>query len=113
LIGGQPAKYQLITNLDTACTPKISSEPGRCFRRRGRGRSGQPGRIDQFLRQTLNFENEQFDGVLVWDVLQYMTPALLTPPRPAAPLSCVRTLTCWRIFMRMKKRSRCRSIVPH
>jgi hypothetical protein len=35
-------------------------------------------RIDQFLRQTLNFENEQFDGVLAWDVLQYMTPALLT-----------------------------------
>jgi hypothetical protein len=34
--------------------------------------------IDQFLRQTLNFEPEQFDGVLVWDVLQYMTPALLT-----------------------------------
>ncbi len=34
--------------------------------------------IDQFLRQTLNFEPEMFDGVLVWDVLQYMTPALLT-----------------------------------
>jgi hypothetical protein len=34
--------------------------------------------IDQFLRQTLNFDNEQFDGVLVWDVLQYMKPALLT-----------------------------------
>jgi hypothetical protein len=34
--------------------------------------------IDQFLRQTLNFEQEKFDGVLVWDVLQYMTPALLT-----------------------------------
>jgi hypothetical protein len=36
------------------------------------------GRIDQFLRQTLNFEKDQFDGVLVWDVLQYLTPALLT-----------------------------------
>jgi hypothetical protein len=35
-------------------------------------------RIDQFLRQALNFENEQFDGVLAWDVLQYMTPTLLT-----------------------------------
>jgi len=35
-------------------------------------------RIDQFLRHTLNFENERFDGVLVWDVLQYMTPTLLT-----------------------------------
>ena len=37
------------------------------------------GLIDQFLRQTLNFEPEQFDGVLVWDVLQYLTPALLAP----------------------------------
>lgn len=37
------------------------------------------GLIDQFLRQTLNFEAEQFDGVLVWDVLQYLTPALLSP----------------------------------
>jgi hypothetical protein len=34
-------------------------------------------RIDQFLRNTLSFEKEQFDGVLVWDVLQYMKPALL------------------------------------
>src|SRR6266849_6034133 len=43
--------------------------------------------IDQFLRQTLNFENEQFDGVLVWDVLQYMKPALL-----AATLDRLRTI---------------------
>jgi hypothetical protein len=35
------------------------------------------GLIDQFLRQMLNFEKDQFDGVLVWDVLQYLTPALL------------------------------------
>ncbi len=44
-------------------------------------------RIDQFLRQTLNFENERFDGVLVWDVLQYMTPTLL-----AATLERLRTI---------------------
>jgi hypothetical protein len=42
------------------------------------GDQANQARIDQFLRQTLNFENEQFDGVLVWDVLQYMTPPLLT-----------------------------------
>jgi hypothetical protein len=35
-------------------------------------------RIEQFLRSTMSFEKEQFDGVLVWDVLQYMTPTLLT-----------------------------------
>lgn len=44
-------------------------------------------RIEQFLRQTLNFENERFDGVLVWDVLQYMTPTLL-----AATLERLRTI---------------------
>jgi len=37
------------------------------------------GLIDQFLRQTLNFEPNQFDAVLVWDVLQYLTPAVLGP----------------------------------
>jgi hypothetical protein len=36
------------------------------------------GGIDHFLRQNLNFEDERFDGVLAWDVLQYMTPALLS-----------------------------------
>jgi hypothetical protein len=51
------------------------------------GDQANQGRIDQFLRQTLNFENEQFDGVLVWDVLQYMTPVLL-----AATLDRLRTI---------------------
>ena len=45
------------------------------------------GRIDQFLRNTMSFEKEQFDGVLVWDVLQYMTPTLL-----AATLERLRTI---------------------
>jgi len=36
------------------------------------------GRIDYFLRQSLDYEEGQFDGVLVWDVLEYMSPALLS-----------------------------------
>ena len=36
-----------------------------------------PARIEQFLRQSLAFGKEEFDGVLVWDVLQYMKPTLL------------------------------------
>jgi hypothetical protein len=36
-----------------------------------------PGRIEYFLKQNLDYEEGQFDGVLVWDVLEYMTPALL------------------------------------
>ncbi|MGI8991780.1 MAG: class I SAM-dependent methyltransferase [Bryobacteraceae bacterium] len=34
-------------------------------------------RIDYFLRQNLEFPDETFDAVLVWDVLQYLSPALL------------------------------------
>jgi hypothetical protein len=37
-----------------------------------------PGQIDYFLRQTLDYGEDQFDGVLVWDVLEYLAPALLT-----------------------------------
>jgi hypothetical protein len=37
-----------------------------------------PGRIEYFLKQTLDYPEGQFDGVLVWDVLEYMSPALLT-----------------------------------
>lgn len=42
--------------------------------------SGQsnPGRIDYFLRQALDYPDAHFDGVLIWDVLEYLEPALLT-----------------------------------
>jgi hypothetical protein len=36
-----------------------------------------PGRIEYFLGRTLNYADGQFDGVLVWDVLEYLGPALL------------------------------------
>jgi hypothetical protein len=36
-----------------------------------------PGRIDFFLRQALDYPDEQFDGVLIWDVLEYLEPTLL------------------------------------
>jgi 2-polyprenyl-3-methyl-5-hydroxy-6-metoxy-1,4-benzoquinol methylase len=37
-----------------------------------------PGRIEYFLKQTLDYPEHHFDGVLIWDVLECMTPALLT-----------------------------------
>lgn len=37
-----------------------------------------PGRIEYFLRQALDYPEGQFDGVLIWDVLEYLEPALLT-----------------------------------
>ncbi len=36
-----------------------------------------PGRIDYFLRTSLDYADEQFDGLLAWDTLEYMEPALL------------------------------------
>jgi 2-polyprenyl-3-methyl-5-hydroxy-6-metoxy-1,4-benzoquinol methylase len=35
------------------------------------------GRIEYFLKQTLDYEEGQFDGVLIWDVLEYLNPVLL------------------------------------
>jgi 2-polyprenyl-3-methyl-5-hydroxy-6-metoxy-1,4-benzoquinol methylase len=36
-----------------------------------------PGRIEYFLRQALDYPEGQFDGVLIWDVLEYLEPPLL------------------------------------
>src|SRR5436305_12505217 len=36
-----------------------------------------PGRIDFFLRQALDYPDGHFDGVLIWDVLEYLEPPLL------------------------------------
>lgn len=36
------------------------------------------GQIDYFLRQALDYPEGHFDGVLVWDTLEYLGPALLT-----------------------------------
>lgn len=35
------------------------------------------GRIEYFLQQTLDYPAGQFDGVLIWDVLEYLSPVLL------------------------------------
>jgi hypothetical protein len=36
-----------------------------------------PGQMEFFLRQALDYPDNHFDGVLVWDVLEYLAPALL------------------------------------
>jgi 2-polyprenyl-3-methyl-5-hydroxy-6-metoxy-1,4-benzoquinol methylase len=35
------------------------------------------GQIEYFLRQSLEYPDDHFDGVLVWDVLEHLSPALL------------------------------------
>jgi 2-polyprenyl-3-methyl-5-hydroxy-6-metoxy-1,4-benzoquinol methylase len=37
-----------------------------------------PGRIEFFLKQTLDYPEGHFDGVLLWDMLEYLAPPLLT-----------------------------------
>jgi hypothetical protein len=37
-----------------------------------------PSRIDYFLRQSLDYPDAHFDGVLAWDVLEYLAPPLLS-----------------------------------
>lgn len=37
-----------------------------------------PGRIEYFLKQALDYPEGHFDGVLIWDALEYLAPALLT-----------------------------------
>jgi 2-polyprenyl-3-methyl-5-hydroxy-6-metoxy-1,4-benzoquinol methylase len=37
-----------------------------------------PGQIEYFLKQALDYPDGHFDGVLIWDVLEYLAPALLT-----------------------------------
>ena len=35
------------------------------------------GRIEAFQSKVLNFDDDSLDGVLVWDALQYLSPAML------------------------------------
>jgi hypothetical protein len=47
----------------------------------GSGDSGDQtnlGQIELFLRQALDYPEGQFDGVLMWDVLEYLPPAMVT-----------------------------------
>lgn len=37
-----------------------------------------PRKVEQFLDSILQFPDESFDGILVWDCLQYLMPSLLT-----------------------------------
>ena len=36
-----------------------------------------PGRIEYFLKQALDYPEHDIDGVLIWDTLEYLSPPLL------------------------------------
>ncbi|MBV9746574.1 MAG: class I SAM-dependent methyltransferase [Acidobacteriia bacterium] len=44
----------------------------------GAAEQSNPGRMEYFLRTALEYPDSHFDGVLIWDVLEYLEPALLT-----------------------------------
>ena len=48
------------------------------FGKDGAAEQSNPGQIDYFLRQAFEYPEGHFDGVLIWDVLEYLQPALLT-----------------------------------
>ncbi|MGA2326804.1 MAG: class I SAM-dependent methyltransferase [Bryobacteraceae bacterium] len=53
-----------------------------------------PARVEEFLEQSLNFPDDHFDGVLAWDVLEYLAPVLLKATverlsRVLKPRSCL------------------------
>ncbi len=73
LAGANQSNVSFITNLGH----KIYSEDFLRSLRIASNGSGQPS-LETFLAQNLNHEEASFDGVLVWDVLEYLNPALLT-----------------------------------
>ena len=62
-LGHKVYSQDLVRNLDEAFTD-VSEQTN-------------PSRIDYFLKQNFNYPPETLDGVLLWDALQFMTPALL------------------------------------
>src|ERR1700730_10818208 len=73
LAGVNQANVSFITNLGH----QIYSEDFLRSLRLGGNGDAQP-RVDAFLSQNLNHREASFDGVLVWDVLEYLSPPLLS-----------------------------------
>jgi hypothetical protein len=73
LAGVNQANVSFITNLGH----KIYSEDFLRGLRVGANGDSQP-RVDAFLSQNLNHREGSFDGVLAWDVLEYLSAPLLT-----------------------------------
>lgn len=80
LAGASQANVTFITNLGHRLySDDILRTMDEAFGRNGDSLENQSdlGRREQFLTQTLDFPENQFDGALVWDTLQFLTPPLL------------------------------------
>lgn len=63
-LGHKVYSQDLVRNLDEAFGKDLTEQTN-------------PSRIDYFLRQNFDYPTESLDGVLLWDALQFMAPALL------------------------------------
>jgi hypothetical protein len=77
LAGASQQNIDFLTNLGHKIySANVIHSMEECF---GSDPSGQtnPGRIEYFLRSNFDYPPETFDGVLMWDSMQFMGPALL------------------------------------
>lgn len=76
--GAVQENIEFITNLGHRVTTQALLQTlDQTFGRDAVNEQSSPALIDSFLKQNLDFPEETFDGVLLWDTLQYMSPALL------------------------------------
>ena len=77
--GAVQQNIEFITNLGHRLTTQALMQTlDQTFGRDEGGEQVNPSLIASFLQQNLDFPDNTFDGVLLWDCLQYMSPALLT-----------------------------------
>ncbi len=77
--GAVQENVEFITNLGHRLTTQALMQTlDQTFGRDAVNEQANPGLIESFLQQNLDFPDNTFDGVLLWDSLQYMSPALLT-----------------------------------
>jgi len=63
-LGHKVYTQDLVRSIDEAFGPNLADQTN-------------PGRIEYFLQQNFDYPPDTFDGVLLWDSLQFMGPALL------------------------------------
>jgi hypothetical protein len=67
-----------ITDLGHRITPRsILQSVDETFGGVAEADQSNPHQIESFLKENLDYPKETFDGVLLWDTLQFMAPALL------------------------------------
>ena len=76
--GACQENINFITNLGHRITPQsILRSVDETFGGVSETDQSNPHQIESFLKTNLDFQPDTFDGVLLWDTLQFMAPALL------------------------------------